>query len=369
MKNMRRWKNMTLIGLVLLGVALTPGLASAYDVYLVAQPFTYQNTNAANPHYSPVLSGITMWGFAPANSSFVTTGPASVPGPRINVPANQTVLKIHLKNTLAEPVSVVIPGLGMPVDGGGALLAPVYFPADPVKGTRVRSITAETAANGGTMIYTWNNLKPGSYIYQSGSHMSVQVQMGLYGPVTPQLAGATPYPAHNGEQMIFYSEIDTALHAAVAGGTFGPGLAMTSTSNYHPKYFLVNGVPYSAANPPASLGLGALGNTVLLRFFNAGMAEHVPTLLGRPTGNTTLAVDGFMDLIAEDGNLYPFPKKQYSVLLPAGKTIDALFKAQGTAGGKYPLFDRSLSLTNNGVSPGGNLVYLQTGVAPLAKTK
>ena len=30
-------------------------------------------------------------------------------------------------------------------------------------------------------VYYWNNIQPGTYAYQSGTHPQVQVQMGLYG--------------------------------------------------------------------------------------------------------------------------------------------------------------------------------------------
>jgi len=102
----------------------------------------------------------------------------SVPGPRITVPAGTSALTIRLKNLLAEPVSIVIPGQrasGAPVrDAGG----------------RVVSMAPE-AAPSGEYTYTFNNLKPGTFLYQSGSHPAVQVQMGLYGALTANLADAT----------------------------------------------------------------------------------------------------------------------------------------------------------------------------------
>ncbi len=74
-----------------------------------------------------------------------------------------------------------------------------------------------------------------------------------------------------------------------------------------------------------------------------------------------------MNVIAEDGNFYPYSREQYSVLLPAGKTLDALWvptevKAHG-------VYDRSLSLSSNGAAGGGMLVYLDVapaGSLPLA---
>lgn len=46
-----------------------------------------------------------------------------------------------------------------------------------------------------------------------------------------------------------------------------------------------------------------------------------------------------MSVIAQDAHLFPYSKQQYSVLLPAGKTMDAIVTL--SAAGYIPLFDRS----------------------------
>jgi hypothetical protein len=58
-----------------------------------------------------------------------------------------------------------------------------------------------------------------------------------------------------------------------------------------------------------------------------------------------------MKLFAEDGYSYPYPKMQYSVKLPAGKTIDALWQPNGE--NSYALYDRRLGMTTNGAVGGG----------------
>jgi hypothetical protein len=115
--------------------------------------------------------------------------------------------------------------------------------------------------------------------------------------------------------------------------------------DYLPRYFLINGKPY--ANAPQVLTAGKPGQKVLLRFLNAGLLEKTPTLF-----------NSYETIVAEDGNLMPYPKAQYSTLLPAGKTLDSLFIT--TIAGKIALFDRSLNLSNGPVSPGGMLTYLNT---------
>jgi FtsP/CotA-like multicopper oxidase with cupredoxin domain len=213
----------------------------------------------------------------------------------------------------------------------------------------VRSFTKETAP-GQTITYTFGPLKAGTYLIQSGTHPAVQMQMGLYGvlevydtaPVAPATSGRAyprPSPAvvdttFNSEVVLLLSEIDPALHAAVASGNYGPGQAMTSTVDYHPKFFLVNGAPFRTGTAPVSL---ATNKTVFLRFLNAGLATKVPLLQGQ-----------YVSIVAEDGNLLPAPRQQYTVLLPAGKTMDAILTTPAAAA-TIPVYDRRLDLSNNGV--------------------
>jgi hypothetical protein len=177
--------------------------------------------------------------------------------------------------------------------------------------------------------------------------------MGLYGAVTH--GASTTFDT---EVTLLFSEIDPELHYSVQSGLYGtsppppPAKSLrgqrTSPSEYHPKYFLVNGAPYSPSLSP--IPAGNPNENLLLRFLNAGLVEKTPTLQNQS-----------MAIIAEDGNLLPFSKEQYSLLLPAGKTMDAVL-TPATAG-YIPVFDRSLNLTNAAVSPGGDLVYLQVGAA------
>ncbi|MBI3776571.1 MAG: tandem-95 repeat protein [Gammaproteobacteria bacterium] len=307
------------------------------DVYLRADTTTVT---------MPDGSVITMWGFAPADSTGAATGPVTVPGPALNVPAGDPVLNVNVFNALSEPVSVIIPGQI-------TAMTPSKF-TDATGRQRVRSFTQETAP-GASGVYSWGNLQPGTYLYQSGTHPAVQVQMGLYGSVVHDAAIGSAYAgiAYDTAVTLLYSEIDPALHAAVAGGTYGT-VAYPSTINYAPKYFLINGKPFAAGDVP--FASGATGQTTLLRFLNAGLKTHAPSLLGLD-----------MHLVAEDGKPYANRRHQYSVLLAAGKTTDALI-TPATAG-VYTLQDRRVN--SNTVSPnGGMLAQLQvvagTVVTPVA---
>jgi hypothetical protein len=146
---------------------------------------------------------------------------------------------------------------------------------------------------------------------RSGTHAARQVQMGLHGAMTADFAAGQAYgasTAYAASATMLFSEIDPALHEAVELATYGTA-SYPSTIHYAPKYFMINGTSHTAGTPP--LPMGAAGATTLLRFLNAGLQMRVPTINGL-----------YQSLVAEDGNLYPFGKEQYSVA--SSGTIDAL---------------------------------------------
>lgn len=322
--------------------------------------------NMPDPLGGPAIP-VTMWGYASCITTitaFDTCGAVTVPGPKLTVPPSDTTLTVHLLNSLAVPTSLVINGL---IKAPTNPMVPVWdngaTGARPSLTARVRSFDAEAAPNA-TADYTWGSLanpvRPGTYLYQSGTQPQVQVQMGLYGAATKNVVDAvaatasvvaTPGQAYgagyafDNEATLLYSEIDPVLHAAIADGSYGR-TGPTSTINYTPKYFLINGAPYqfgaSVIEPAGSPG------TTLLRLLNAGLTTHVPMINGK-----------HWDVIAEDGKPYPYRRTQYTALLPAAKTLDVLFTPE--IGATYPIMDRRLSLSNNGLSDGGMMAFLRFG--------
>jgi|CXWL01.1.fsa_nt_gi hypothetical protein len=365
-----------LLSLPLLAAVASPGYA--LDVYLKTGTTTITPPGASAP--------ITMWGYQSCDSTFMTCGAISVPGPAINIPATDTTgLTVHLSNTLPEPTSIVIDGLKMPTGS-----APVWDDNSTGSRTlpsqRVRSLTTEADPLTGSATYSWPaaDVKPGTFLYRSGTHMQVQDQMGLYGAVIKNtlnpVAAAGTTPAVPGQAYgvgstfdkdvtLLYSEIDPVIHAAVAAGNFGPypvaGIDqctlpvskprdpsmpsdwVCSTVNYAPKYFLINGQAYNGTGTNEFNAAG-VGQKTLLRFLNAGLKSHVPVINGLD-----------MTLLAEDGNLYPHAKTQYSAFLPAMKTMDAIIEPQSNA--KLSIMDSMLNLSNNGAGPGGMLAFLNVG--------
>jgi FtsP/CotA-like multicopper oxidase with cupredoxin domain len=253
------------------------------------------------------------------------------------VPPGDTTLTINLMNCLPEATSLVVPGQP--------------FTASPARNAdnRVRSMTPEAAENGGTSSYTFTGLKPGTFLYQSGSHPAVQVQMGLYGALTKDESTGNAYAgvAYAHEAVLLYSEIDPSLHEAVSTGTYGTDAGPTSTVDYRPSFFLVNGQSYTT-DSVATIAAGTANEVTLLRILNAGLRSHAPVL-----------ENGRLSIVAEDGNKLPYAKDQATVLLAAGKTHDAVWTPAAT--GLYSLYDRMLGLNAPGQGSAGMLAKLSVG--------
>ncbi len=281
-----------------------------------------------------------------------------------------------------------------PIAGTGTTFTP------PAQGPRVQSFATEVAANKSASL-TWKAPRPGTYLIESGTHPSIQAAMGLYGilVVTAAPAGATPgtaYPnvTYNAEAPFLLSEIDPVQNRAVStavntanfsetavwsgqpGGCGNPASATYNTCyppavNYSPLYYLINGVAFSKTSASASLFPAMLGTTtspvsgnVLVRFVNAGLRMHVPSIVGAQTGSP--AVAGF-SLIAEDGNRLPgVARVQSEVFLAAGKTYDVMMNVPAAGLTALPVFDRELSLSANATSrDSGMLAYLSVNGAGL----
>ena len=293
-----------------------PGLAAAVDVPVALQAAP---TTIAVPGSAPIAA----WGFGFANVSTTT-----VPGPKLEVASGDNLV-ITLTNKLPVPVSIVVPGQSI-------VPTPVSDNSDGM-GMRVRSFTVEAAANGGTATYTFTNMKPGTFLYESGTNPAVQISMGLYGALVVKPTAVPPAAnnayidnanvssAYDAEAVLLFSEVDTDLNTAVSAAPTAP----YSTINSKPKYFLINGRSF----PDTLDVLAPAGVNTLFRMINAGTRSHTPTIAGL-----------YMTVIAEDGNLRNYAKTEFAPALPPGKTLDAI--VVNTAGGLYPLYDRSLGLVN-----------------------
>lgn len=332
---------MKTLNLIILGVVAT-ALLSVTPLHAA----TYNLTATPGTVTMPDGAVVPVWGLVEGANLPLT------PVPVLTDTAGAT-LTINLTNQLpVEPVSLVIHG--QTASEAGAL-TPV-FSVDANGRQRVTSFTHVAAAGGGTASYSWSNLRPGTYLITSGSHPSVQVPMGLYAVlrVTGGVAGeAYPGIPYTKEVPLLFSEIDPALNQAVSAGIYGDKAGAYPTAlkiGYKPKYFLINGRPWSAGalpqaafapdNTPAAI---VAGDVVLLRMLNAGLRPRMPLFPGQ-----------VLTMIAEDGYPYNFQPQQYTADLVAGKTLDALLTipplTDPPAADTYlPFYDRMLGLAGGGM--------------------
>ena len=282
---------------------------------------------------------IPAWGFADDTAG---PGTITVPGPQLTVPAGDTTLTINLTNNLAVPVSINIPGQRYPT---GA--------APTVSGGRVLSFTNQVAA-GGSGTITFNNVRPGTYLYESGTNPAMEIPMGLYGAlvVRPTTTAGQAYvtnPLYNvdssfdNESVMLLSEIDPAFNTYVNANntTVDAANKINYSLSYAPKYFLINGKAY-----PQTTDISAPhGQKTLLRLINAGTRNTVPTIQGN-----------ILTVIAEDGNLLNYSRHEFSPSLNAGKTLDVI--TAPTTTGYNAFYDRRLGTSNAGAYPGGILTFM-----------
>ncbi len=423
---------------------LGAGLASAQQqINLAAGP-----TSASMPDGSSV----PMWGYAcgsPVSGSSATCSAANPNAgagwsPVVIKAVTGSTLQINLTNNLsftpagsneANPIPTSIMIVGQLGGGLGSSTAYVDSPAHaqqstatwpiagtaaagftpPTQGQRVQSFGTEVTA-GSTVSLTWSNLRPGTYLLESGTHPSIQVPMGLYGvlvvtnAVAPDNTGleisqGTAYPnvKYDAEVPLVFGEIDpvqnVAVNAAVNTINFSetavwsgqPGQCGNPASanyltcyppvvNYSPLYYLINGVAFNRANISASLFQTTPANTlsgggnILVRLVNAGSRMHVPSIVGSqvtvtaapvlPNAGVSTTVGG-MALVAEDGNPVPGTSRvQNEVFMSAGKTFDVLVNVPATPQGAaappaLAIYDRELSLSANKINrDAGMLAYI-----------
>ncbi|KVM97470.1 choice-of-anchor Q domain-containing protein [Burkholderia diffusa] len=421
---------MTLLRLFKAGVAASMLLAAGEACFAQS---VVNLTAKASVAVLPDGQSVPMWGYSCTPAAVAATPTANAtcaaanPGAGANwspvvitVPAGQ--LQINLTNNLPAPVPTSLVIVGQL--GGGLGNAPTTAPSPvhptqtattwpivtatstapmasfvpPAQGPRVQSFGTEVAPSTDPKSHTaltWPNLKPGTYLLESGTHPSIQGPMGLYGVLvvtSPAVASSTcastkqAYPhtasCYDADVPLVMSEIDPVQNAAVAAAVATPGFSETAAwsgqpggcgdsksvsfgtcyppvVNYDPRYFLINGVAFDRTNPnasafPPSANVPASTGQILVRLVNAGLRMHIPAVVGAQTGNP--AVPG-VTLVAEDGNVLPGnPRIQNSVFMAAGKTYDVMVNAPAAAA--MPVYDRELSLSTNNQRDGGMQAYI-----------
>lgn len=316
--------------LAVLGILFGPaGSASAdtVDVHLDATTGTT---------LLPVKAGtqsVKVFGYCRRADAATPCGTVTAPGgPTVRVTAGD-IVTITLHNTIpGETTSLLLGGQAIAPDRTGA-------------------------PTGGTRTYTFTASRPGTYLYEAGltPNSQHQVAMGLYGAlvVAPATAGqaydaTTPYDT---DAVLVTSEVDPLLNNAADPRLF-------DMRGFTPRWTLVNGRPA----PDAAHVSVPSGQTVLLRWVNAGVGYHSMAVLGAEQHVVGLdgsqlrngAVDTSRHLVADT--------------FGPGQTVDALVTVPATvANRRLAVYDASLTLHNHtAAGTGGMLTFLDvvgTGVA------
>ncbi len=292
---------LALAGLVLGAAAPAQAATQTFDLYAVSGQATM-----------PGGQSVTVLGYADSNAAVSTPG-----GPTLVVTAGDTV-EVTLHNTLGEQSALLFQGQEMAPDLDGV-------------------------AAGGQQTYSFVAGEPGTYLYEAGllANAEHQVAMGLYGAlvVRPAAAGQAyggAATAFDDEAVLVLSEVDPALNNA-------PNPASFDMRSYSPRYFLINGKAYPDTDAIPTTG----GNTVLLRYVNAGIQYHSMAVLGAD-----------QEMIALDGSPLADPRHYVAETIGPGQTADALVAAPATgdADQQLTVYDGSLLLHNSNVAGTGGMV-------------
>lgn len=320
---------------------------------------------------------IYMWGFHIDGSPYM-----QYPGPTLIVDEGDDVT-ITLSNCLggelsAENTSLIVPGFAVTATGGEA-------------GQATQEAVAADCRSGGTadpVTYTFNADRPGTFIYQSGTNITVQNEMGLAGalivrpagfqhrdaadipdvlPISDGNGGTTtaddPYnftPAHHNqtaygvaesefdyEYLYVLSDIDPVVHELVRDGK----MEEAKNTDAHAVYWMMNGragpdtffpnnSPWLPTQPYGSMTQMQPGSKTLVRTVSIGQDLHPFHLHGN-----------YARVIAKDGTLLTSDRdaatietdlsySDYTVTAVPGQTFDAIFEWSDMGMG-WDVFDSS----------------------------
>lgn len=326
LQNTRIPRALVLLLLVLMVSILYHGKASAATLPLNTCTETAPGAVTCNlwakAGTTTLPDGITVdvWGYAStADETIIQPG-----GPALIV--NQGVeVTVNITNTLGEATALLFQGQSMIPDTVGV-------------------------APSSTSTYTFTADLPGTYLYEAGllANGQHQVAMGLYGalivrPATTGQAYDDTATAYADEALLVLSEIDPALNAAPAA---------FDMRDFHPEYFLINGKAYPTTDPI----LVTAGNSLLLRYVNAGLQTHSMSLLGYS-----------QMMIAMDGSPFAYPHRIVAETIAAGQTLDTIVSLPGeiTDGSKFPVYDGNMLLRNSSATGfGGMLTFVTVGSTP-----
>lgn len=220
-------------------------------------------------------NSLLAWGYADDS-----TGQMQYPGPTLIVEqcvdiTTCTPVTVNLSNELAEPVSIVFPGQSN-----------VVATAITTDGDDQGLMTLE-AATGETVSYTFKPTEPGTYMYQSGTNVETQIEMGLVGAIIVRPAMGANFAYNNAgtefdrEFLYFLTEMDRSAHEGLDGGI------PIDPASYSATLWYINGrngpdtlypdgdlAPWLPTQPYGALSRAHPSDRVLLRIVGAGRDLH-----------------------------------------------------------------------------------------------
>jgi FtsP/CotA-like multicopper oxidase with cupredoxin domain len=308
------------------------------------------------------LAGKTVpfWGFAPSGG-----GTPILPGPLIEAEVGDMIW-VNLHNrSIPYPVSVMFPGQENVFTRSGlglwARVRPQY------ENNVIVSLTDYLEPGQNMPVrYLFQAVKPGVYLFESGTSPELQVQMGLWGilivrPKDYSSQLKTAYGANTGsefdvEQVLVVSDVDSTMHTALNQGI------SYNLLDYAPDCWLINGrsCPDTLKNdddadlpnqPYSSLISAKVGQRVLLRIINAGFLNHT-LQLGGLTGRV-VAGDSFSFISATSDVSY----QKTAITLGAGQSFDVILIPETP--GEYYFYAREYGqVVNDDIFPGGMMTKM-----------
>jgi FtsP/CotA-like multicopper oxidase with cupredoxin domain len=267
------------------------------------------------------------WGYA------YGTGRAQYPGPTLIVNQGETIT-ISLKNALPVPgmnVSLVFPGQEGVIATGG------------IPGI----MTHEAPPDGTTVVtYTFQAMRPGTFVYHSGTKTELQIEMGLVGalivrptgfdPAAPTAYG-DPASSYHHEYLFLLSEMDPYIHDTVEFAGIQALEATNYLDNYFPNWWFINGRnamdtmgmagdPWLPTQPYNCMPRMHPGERLLMRVIGAGRDLHP----FHHHGNHALVIarDGrLIESAAGSGPDLAHPV--FTIQSVPGETVDAIFEWTG----------------------------------------
>jgi FtsP/CotA-like multicopper oxidase with cupredoxin domain len=265
------------------------------------------------------------WEYAPGRRVRAMTYNGSVPGPRIEARAGDTLV-VHFHNRLDEPTTLHWHGLRVPanMDGGPHSQPPV--------------------APGARFEYRFVVPDAGTFWYHPHVHESAQMERGLYGPIV--VRGASE-PAADAEGVIVLDDLRLGADGQIAP----PGDLLEQHNGREGEVPLVNG------RQGTTLTLRA-GQRQRWRIINAGSARFY-----------RLGMEGYrFTVVGTDGGLLPSPRVHDELLLVPGDRLDVLVDGVQPPGSTTAL--RNLPYARGhgaGVTTAFDLMTVRvTGDAPVA---